>query len=333
MKERKAIGLCIGSSTVSMVERSDGTVGTKTKRHGGKPYEAVQGIISNINPDACNIVATGRNLSGLTVPVIDEVEAVERVLCEYDKENLPDAILSFGGQTILAYLIDRNTGQITATESFNKCGSGTGEFFLQQIKRIGFTSLEEAISVIDQIALDHPYMTAHRCSVFCKSDITHACNEQKATPAEIVAGLCKMIADKSAELLTDENFNPLEKAIVNGETPQMPSGSENGKAEITEEKNHSFNIKASAPGLVIISDTWYPKWKARINGQESNVYRVNNSMRGVISPSAGSEIEVYYDEGNIKTFLVISLITLLGVFCYGTYDYFRKVRNETEKNT
>ena len=138
---------------------------------------------------------------------------------------------------------------------------------------------------------------------------------------------------KSAELLTDDKFNPLEKAIVNGEAPQMPSGSENGKAEITEEKNHLLKIKASAPGMVIISDTWYPKWKARINGTESKVYRVNNSMRGVISPSAGAEIEVYYDEGNVKTFLVISLITLLGVFCYGIYNHLINARNEREKNT
>jgi uncharacterized membrane protein YfhO len=85
--------------------------------------------------------------------------------------------------------------------------------------------------------------------------------------------------------------------------------------------------------MVVISDMWYPKWKARIDGKECAVYRVNNSMRGVISPSAGTEIELYYDEGNIKIFLLLSIFTLLGVFCFGTYDHLRNVRNKNEKNT
>ncbi len=128
----------------------------------------------------------------------------------------------------------------------------------------------------------------------------------------------------SAELLVDNNFNPLEKAIVNGDAPEMPPNSENSKAEITEEKNHSLKIKASSPGLVVINNSWYPKWKARVNGQEIPVFRVNNSMRGVISPSAGAEIDMYYDEGNLKLYLMLSMLVLAGVYGYGIFDYFKK---------
>jgi len=131
----------------------------------------------------------------------------------------------------------------------------------------------------------------------------------------------------SAELLVDNNFNPLEKAIVNGDAPVMPTNSENSKAEITEGKNHSLKIKASSPGLVVVNDSWYPKWKARINGQEVPVLRVNNSMRGVISPSAGAEIDMYYDEGNLKLYLMLSMLILAGVYGYGIFDYFRKKTN------
>lgn len=135
----------------------------------------------------------------------------------------------------------------------------------------------------------------------------------------------------SAELLVDNNFNPLEKAIVNGDAPVMPPNSENSKAEVTEEKNHSLKIKASSPGLVVINDSWYPKWKARVNGQETPVFRVNNSMRGVISPSAGAEIELYYDEGNLKLFLIFSMLVLAGVYGFGIFDYFRIKKTEESK--
>jgi len=125
----------------------------------------------------------------------------------------------------------------------------------------------------------------------------------------------------NAELLLDENFKPLEKAIVNGNAPALPLNSENSSVEIIEAKNHQLKLKANAPGLVVISDSWYPKWKARVNGQESEVYRVNNSMRGIVSPSAGTEIELYYDEGDLKLFLIISILTLIAVYFYGIFDF------------
>ena len=137
----------------------------------------------------------------------------------------------------------------------------------------------------------------------------------------------------SAELLLDENFKPLDKAIVNGDAPALPIDSENSTVEIIEEKNHLLKLKANAPGLVVISDSWYPKWKVKVNGQESKVFRVNNSMRGVVSPSAGAEIEFYYDEGNIKLFLIISILILIAVYCYGIIDYTKvnKMKNKLEK--
>jgi len=133
----------------------------------------------------------------------------------------------------------------------------------------------------------------------------------------------------SASLLLDENFKPLEKVIINGDAPALPLNSENLTAEIIEVGNHKLKIKANAPGLVVISDSWYPKWKASVNGQESEIFRVNNSMRGVVSPSAGAEIELYYDEGNLKLFLIISILTLIAVYFYGIFDF---VKTKNKKN-
>ena len=53
-------------------------------------------------------------------------------------------------------------------------------------------------------------------------------------------------------------------------------------------------------------------------------------MRGVVSPAAGTEIELYYDEGNLKMFLLISLLTLIAVCCYGVIDYIRVNRIQSK---
>jgi len=56
---------------------------------------------------------------------------------------------------------------------------------------------------------------------------------------------------------------------------------------IQETPNHitiSYNL--SSPGLIAISDLWDGGWRARANGVESKVLRVNHAFRGVELPPA-----------------------------------------------
>jgi activator of 2-hydroxyglutaryl-CoA dehydratase len=58
-------------------------------------------------------------------------------------------------------------------------------------------SLEEAAQ---WAGVETPYHMSGRCSVFCKSDCTHATNKGIPKP-QVTAGLCRMMADKILELL------------------------------------------------------------------------------------------------------------------------------------
>ncbi len=81
--------------------------------------------------------------------------------------------------------------------------------FLQQLKRMNL-GLDEAMELAK---LDNPYHVSGRCSVFCKSDCTHALNKGE-DKGRIVAGLCSMMADKIMELLS--NFHPESIIVVGG---------------------------------------------------------------------------------------------------------------------
>ncbi len=104
--------------------------------------------------------------------------------------------------------LDEN-GSIADVHSGNKCASGTGEFFLQQLKRMDI-KVEQAMEIAK---LDNPYHLSGRCSVFCKSDCTHALNKGE-DKGKVVAGLCRMMADKIMELLS--NFRAESVMIVGG---------------------------------------------------------------------------------------------------------------------
>jgi predicted CoA-substrate-specific enzyme activase len=88
------------------------------------------------------------------------------------------------------------SGRIRAVHTGSKCAAGTGEFFLQQIRRMGLTT-EEAVHMA---AGKDPYRVASRCSVFCKSDCTHALNKG-VDKGRVAAGLSRMLSGKITELL------------------------------------------------------------------------------------------------------------------------------------
>lgn len=198
----RAIGICLGASTVSVVEISKIDDKIKIDRqvsvsHNGDPKKTFIDTLKSFNPIGAKIAVTGRKFrSMVSVANISEPQASE-IAYEYisDKYRNIDAIASLGGETFLVYPLDSH-GKIASVISKNQCASGTGEFFMQQIKRMDL-SIDETMEIAQSA---EPFKVSGRCSVFCKSDCTHALN--KGIPkSEVSAGLCRMISDKISELL------------------------------------------------------------------------------------------------------------------------------------
>jgi predicted CoA-substrate-specific enzyme activase len=204
----KSLGLCLGASTVSLVqieqEWSDAeapatrVIAHSVHVHEGDPKRSLLRALQAIDlPSFGRIAATGRKFRKfVNLTSISEPEAVE---CAYPFLKPPaidcPAVVSAGGETFMVYVLDR-AGRIANVITGNKCASGTGEFFLQQLRRMN-VSLEEAAQFA---AVERPHHVSGRCSVFCKSDCTHATN--KGIPkAQVTAGLCQMMANKILELL------------------------------------------------------------------------------------------------------------------------------------
>ena len=201
----RALGLCLGASTISSVVVEAAADGGKPRithsarfPHDGDPRATLRLMFDDLDMASFKrIVATGRSLRKATrFTSIPEPEAVELAYGYIEKPSgSTSAVVSAGGETFMAYVLDRR-GQIANVLTGNKCASGTGEFFLQQLRRMD-VSLDEAAL---WAGVETPYNVSGRCSVFCKSDCTHATN--KGVPKQrVTAGLCRMMAGKIVELL------------------------------------------------------------------------------------------------------------------------------------
>ncbi len=200
----RSLGICIGATTLSLVgliADKDGNISTTNifiKPHNGDPQESLLKTLAELNiNNYSKIAVTGRKFRNfVNLSSISEPEAVEVALLHLNGDGKRfNAVVSTGGETFMVYALGKD-GRIRSVQTGNKCASGTGEFFLQQIGRMGIP-LEEAISIAQA---EEPYTVSGRCSVFCKSDCTHATN--KGVPKKrITAGLCQMMAEKVLEII------------------------------------------------------------------------------------------------------------------------------------
>lgn len=228
----RTFGICLGASTISLVQlgpakapehgRRLQVMDSRSIRHDGDPQASLKRLLTPYGLTGADRVAvTGRKFRRLlTLSSLSEPEAVELAYA-YNCAAGPDddgtlanpacrAIVSLGGETLMVYVLD-DQGRIKDIHTGNKCASGTGEFFLQQLRRMDL-SLEEAA----RWAVDTPpYAVSGRCSVFCKSDCTHATNSG-VPRARVTAGLCQMMAAKVLQLLKRVPPGPI--LLVGGST-------------------------------------------------------------------------------------------------------------------
>jgi len=212
----ESLGICLGASTVSTVEILKDEKGIRVsnvflKAHEGNPKKILSDRLNELNTKEYESIAlTGRKFRNLVnIKSISEPEAVEIALDFVNKDKKRfDAVISAGGETFMVYVLGEN-GKISTVKTGNKCASGTGEFFLQQIRRMNL-GVDDAVRLAEK---GIPHKISGRCSVFCKSDCTHALNRGE-TKANVVCGLSKMIANKVLELLV--NINKKNMILIGG---------------------------------------------------------------------------------------------------------------------
>lgn len=123
------------------------------------------------------------------------------------------AVVSLGGEDLVVYPLD-DEGRVETSQAGNKCASGTGEFFRQQLGRMGL-ELQDLETVARGRRV---FKLSARCSVFMKSDCTHRLNKGEADKGDIALSLSKLMADKVGELLTRARIRKGEVVLAGGMT-------------------------------------------------------------------------------------------------------------------
>ena len=208
------LGINIGSSNVKVALLKDTEIVWSTvEPHEGNFLDTLKNILLSFPiPANAKVLATGtegRHL--LNINSVIEPLCIEEALQKLNYQI--DALVSLGGEDLVVYTIDKNNKIIT-NFSGNKCASGTGEFFKQQLARMNMK-----LTDINGIPEDSRILKlSSRCSVFMKSDCTHRLNKGEAKTGDIVLSLSDVMAIKVIDFLKRARIEKGKVLLVGGVT-------------------------------------------------------------------------------------------------------------------
>jgi hypothetical protein len=108
-------------------------------------------------------------------------------------------------------------------------------------------------------------------------------------------------------------------AFVDGELPPvlLPEPALAGTESVTithyDDDELSASVVAASPGMVVFSEVYAEGWKAYVDGQETEILRTNQALRGVPVPPGEHTIEMRYDPIELEAGLWTSGLTGLAV--------------------
>jgi hypothetical protein len=128
--------------------------------------------------------------------------------------------------------------------------------------------------------------------------------------------------DAELDRLKNAAFDPLKSATISETSLGLPSagnvaaGAFTGSATITESSvvGLTINTQASSPALLIVSQTFYPGWKAVSDGNKTGILRVDATLTGVAVPAGTHEIRLTFQPLSFRIGLgltVLSTVILL----------------------
>jgi hypothetical protein len=162
--------------------------------------------------------------------------------------------------------------------------------------------------------------------------VAHLYENKTVLPRVFLASHYQVVKNgkERIDLLRRKGFNPAQTVLLE-ETPEPPrpgQGSlpDHDDVRISNYHLNQMDIKASCTGprILFLSETYYPGWKVRVDGEEGKIYRANHAFRAIALGPGHHTIRLYYDPFSVKLGLSITIATLIGML--GFYFLIRRKR-------
>lgn len=126
--------------------------------------------------------------------------------------------------------------------------------------------------------------------------------------------------------LKKPRFSPKESVLLE-KNPNKPLANKGEYKEaniiVYSPNKLSVDIDMNYPGFLVLSEIWYPGWKALDNGEETEIYRANYILRSIYLDKGKHRVDFIYNPLSFKIGLWVSAVTLFFIIVYLAIAYKR----------
>ncbi|TAK30037.1 MAG: hypothetical protein EPO21_20015 [Chloroflexota bacterium] len=123
--------------------------------------------------------------------------------------------------------------------------------------------------------------------------------------------------EQALGLLSKPSFDPRRSLILEGDVPFRSWEKQLGQPAPTVDLEYQgsnrviLHTSAASDGYLVLSDSYFPGWRALLDGAEAPVLRANRIFRGVFVPAGDHEVQLRYDPLSFRVGSYISLLFAL----------------------
>jgi hypothetical protein len=120
-------------------------------------------------------------------------------------------------------------------------------------------------------------------------------------------------------MMLQKEFNPRKEVLLEETPSSVPlphkgGRASEGEAKIISESNNrlALHVEVAEDSLLVLSDTYYPGWKAFVDGKKTKIYRANYTFRALPLSGGSHRVEFVYDPLSFKLGALFSILGIIG---------------------
>lgn len=145
----------------------------------------------------------------------------------------------------------------------------------------------------------------------------------------------EVVADEKETLnkMLDSEYPLRKKIIISKEVPDLNPRDRYYEDSIVKylkykEESSMLEVETKSSGLLFVSDTFYPGWKAYVDDQETEIYLADFAFRAIMVPSGKHKVEFKYAPESFYNGLKVAAVSTLVIILTIGYTLLEKKRNE-----
>jgi hypothetical protein len=95
--------------------------------------------------------------------------------------------------------------------------------------------------------------------------------------------------------------------------PRIDGVSESARFSAYQANRLELDVEAQGRGMLVLSEIFYPGWRATVNGKKTKIHKTDGVLRGIVVPGGRSRVILQYTPISIIAGGILSLIAVLGV--------------------